>query len=63
MNIKYTIFIYLILLLSIFILKPHIFNLDVTDKKRKMLYIFFLIIIISIISFYTKVLFEFFFNI
>lgn len=63
MNIKYTIFIYLILLLSIFILKPNIFNLDVTDKKRKMLYIFFLIIIISIISFYTKVLFEFFFNI
>ena len=63
MNLKYTVFLYLILILLIFILKPHIFNLDVNDKKRKMLYIFFLIIIISIISFYAKVLIEFFFNV
>lgn len=61
MNLKHTIFIYLILILLIFCLKPNVFNLDVENKKRKFLYLIFLIIIISIISFYTKVLFEWFF--
>jgi uncharacterized membrane protein len=61
MNLKYTIFLYLILILFIFIWKPHILMLNTEDKKRKTLYLIFLIIIISIISFYTKVLFEWFF--
>ena len=62
MNLKYTIFLYFIIIILIFIFKPRIFTLDVSDKKRKTLYLFFLIIIISIISFYSKVLIEFFFQ-
>jgi hypothetical protein len=61
MNLKYTIFLYLILILFIFLWKPNIFLLNVDDKKRKILYLIFLIIIISIISFYVKVLSEWFF--
>ena len=61
MNLKYTIFLYLILILFIFFWKPQIFLLNVEDKKRKILYLIFLIIIISIISFYVKVLTEWFF--
>jgi hypothetical protein len=61
MNLKYTIFLYLILILFIFLWKPQIFLLNVDDKKRKVLYLIFLIIIISIISFYVKVLSEWFF--
>ena len=61
MNLKYTIFLYLILILFIFLWKPNVFLLNVEDKKRKILYLIFLIIIISIISFYVKVLSEWFF--
>jgi len=61
MNLKYTIFLYLIFILLIFLWKPQILMLNVDDKKRKTLYLIFLIIIISIISFYFKVLTEWFF--
>ena len=61
MNLKYTIFLYLIIILFIFLWKPNIFLLNVEDKKRKILYLIFLIIIISIISFYVKILSEWFF--
>ena len=60
MNLKYTILIYLLLLIFIFFWKPEIFKLDNENKKRKMLYLVFLIIIIAIISFYTKILSEWF---
>ena len=61
MNLKNTIFIYLVFILLLFILKPELFHLDVVDRKRKLLYLFFLIVIISIIVFYFKVLYEWFF--
>jgi hypothetical protein len=61
LNLKYTIFIYLIFIFLIFFWKPNIFMLNVDDKKRKMMYLMFLIIIISIITFYIKVLAEWFF--
>jgi hypothetical protein len=60
MDIKYTIFIYFIILFLIFLWKPNIFILNTEDKKRKILYLTSLIIIIAIISFYFKVLFEWF---
>jgi len=60
MDLKYTIFIYLILILFIYFWKPDIFNLNIEDKKRKLLYLIFLIIIIAIISFYLKILSEWF---
>lgn len=61
MNLKYTILIYLLLLIFIFFWKPEIFKINIENKKRKMLYLVFLIIIVAIISFYTKILSEWFF--
>jgi hypothetical protein len=60
MNLNYTIFLYLIILLVIFCFKPTIFELNNENKKRKFLYLIFLVIIIAIISFYSKVLIEWF---
>lgn len=61
MNLKYVFFIYLIFILLIYLIKPTILNLNVDDKKRKILYLMSLIIIIAIISFYIKILVEWFF--
>lgn len=61
MNLQYTILLYILLIILIYIWKPEIFKLNNENKKRKMLYLTFLIIIISIISFYSKVLIEWFF--
>jgi hypothetical protein len=61
MNLKYTIFLYLILVILLFLWKPNVFALNVEDKKRKILYLISLIIIISIISFYFKILMEWFY--
>ena len=60
MNLKYVILFYLILMALLFSLKPHIFDLNVDKKKRKFMYLIFLVIIIAIISFYIKILFEYF---
>jgi len=61
MNLKYVFFIYLIFILLIYLIKPTILNLNVDDKKKKILYLMSLIIIIAIISFYIKILVEWFF--
>ena len=60
-DLKYTIFIYIILMILIFLWKPQIFQLNTDNKKKKTLYLIFLIVIVAIISFYCKVLFESFF--
>lgn len=61
MHLQYTIYLYILLIILIYIWKPNIFKLNHENKKRKLLYLTFLIIIISIISFYSKVLIEWFF--
>jgi hypothetical protein len=63
MELKYTIFLYLIFILLIYLYKPQLFILNVEDKKRKSLYLMFLIIVISIIVFYFKILAEWFLHI
>jgi tryptophan-rich sensory protein len=60
-DLKYTIFIYIILMILVFLWKPQIFDLNNDNRKKKTLYLIFLIVIIAIISFYCKVLFESFF--
>jgi hypothetical protein len=60
MNIRYIILLYFILLFIIFLWKPNIFMLNTDNKKRKLLYLISLIIIISIVCFYVKVLYEWF---
>jgi hypothetical protein len=61
MDLKYTIFLYLIIILLIYIWKPKLFLLNVDYKKKKVLYLISLFIIIAIICFYVKVLSEWFF--
>ena len=58
-NIKYSIFFYLIILLLIYLWKPSIFNLNTENKRRKYILLFSLIIIVSIISMYIKIFFEY----
>jgi len=62
MNLQYTIFLYIILLSLIYFWKPHLFeiNNNKLTKRKKLYYLIFLVIIISIISFYIKVLTEWF---
>jgi hypothetical protein len=61
-ELKYIFFIYIFILILLYISKPNIFILsdNESDRKRKILYLCALIIIISIISFYIKVLIDWF---
>ena len=59
-KLRYSIFMYLFIILILYIWKPQLFKLNNEDKQRKMIYLIFLIIIISILSFYTKLIFEWF---
>jgi hypothetical protein len=61
MDLKYSIILYLFIVGIIYLLKPHIFKLNKMNKKRKMLYLISLMVIIAIISFYIKILFEWFY--
>ena len=57
-DIKYSIFFYLIILLLIYLWKPQIFNLDTENKRRKYILLLSLIIIVAIICMYIKIFFE-----
>ena len=59
-KLRYSIFMYLFIILILYIWTPQLFKLNNEDKQRKIIYLIFLIIIISILSFYTKLLFEWF---
>ena len=59
-KLRYSIFMYLFIILILYIWKPQLFKLNNEDKQRKMIYLIFLIIILSILSFYTKLIFEWF---
>ena len=58
-DLKFIIFLYIILISLLYIYKPQIFNLY-KNKNKKLLYIMFLMVVFAIISYYVKVLFEYF---
>lgn len=60
-DLKFIIFIYIIAIILLYLYKPAIFDLTTKNKNRKLLYLMFLIIILAIISFYFKVIMEYFF--
>jgi len=60
-DLKFIIFIYIIAIILLYLYKPTIFDLTTYNKNRKLLYLMFLIIILAIISFYFKVIMEYFF--
>ena len=59
-KLRSVIFIYLIILILIFFWKPEIFKFNDENKNRKILYLSFLVMIIAVISFYIKILLEWF---
>ena len=61
-DLKYVISIYIILLVLLYFYNDQLFNLNVKNKKKKIVYLSFLLIIIAIISFYVKILYECFFD-
>lgn len=58
-DLKFIIFIYIILISLLYVYKPEVFNMH-KNRNKKLLYIMFLMIIFAIISFYVKILFEYF---
>lgn len=61
-DIKYVISIYVILVTLLYFYNNNLFNLNVKNRNKKLIYISFLLIIIAIISFYFKILYECFFD-
>lgn len=61
-DIKYVISIYVILVTLLYFYNNNLFNLNVKNRNKKLIYISFLLIIIAIISFYSKILYECFFD-
>jgi hypothetical protein len=59
-DLKYVILIYIILLVILFVYKPTLLKFE-EDNRKKTLYLISLVIIIAIITFYIKILFEWFF--
>lgn len=61
-DIKYVISIYVILIVLLYFYNNKLFNLNVKNKNKKMIYLSFLMIVLAIISFYFKILYECFFD-
>lgn len=61
-DLKYVISIYVILVVLLYFYNNRLFKLDVPNKNKKIIYISFLLIILAIISFYFKILYECFFD-
>jgi hypothetical protein len=61
LDLKYILLIYILFIGIIYVLKPGIFNFKNTkDKKKKAIYLSILIMLIAVISFYIKVLIDWF---
>ena len=61
-DLKVVVIIYIILITLLFMNNKNLFNLNVKNKNKKIIYLSFLLIILAIISFYAKILYECFFN-
>lgn len=61
-DLKYVISIYVILVVLLYFHNNKLFNLNVPNKNKKLIYLSFLMIILAIISFYFKILYECFFD-
>ena len=57
-DLKFVIFIYIIFIILLYLYKPSILTLG---DNKKLIYLVFLIIILAIISYYIKVVMEYFF--
>lgn len=62
-DLKFVITMYIILIVLLYLYKSDLFDLDVQNKNKKMIYLMFLLFILAVISFYAKVIFECFFSV
>ena len=64
-DLKYVISIYIILIVLLYFYNNKLFDLNIKDTKsrnKKIIYLAFLLIILAIISYYTKILYCCFFD-
>ncbi len=61
-DLKFVIIIYTILVVLLYLHNNNLFNLNVEKKNKKVIYLSFLLIVLAIISFYVKILYECFFG-
>lgn len=61
-DLKFVVMIYAVLVTLLYLHNNNLFNLNVKHKNKKIIYLSFLLIILAIISFYFKILYECFFD-
>ncbi len=61
-DLKFVIIIYTILVVLLYLHNNNLFNLNVEKKNKKVIYLSFLLVVLAIISFYVKILYECFFG-
>lgn len=61
-DLKFVVIIYVILVTLLYMHNSKLFDLKVKNRNKKIIYLSFLLIILAIISFYVKILYECFFN-
>ena len=61
-DLTYVISIYIILIILLYFYNNKLFDLNVKNRNKKIIYLSFLLIILAIISYYTKILYTCFFD-
>lgn len=61
-DLKYVILLYIILIILLYLYNNKLFDLNVKNRNKKVIYLSFLLIVLAIISFYTKILVTCFFE-
>lgn len=61
-DLKYVISLYIILIILLYFYNNKLFDLNVKNRNKKIIYLSFLLIVLAIISFYTKIVINCFFE-
>lgn len=61
-DLTYVISIYIILIILLYFYNNKLFDLNVKNRNKKIIYLSFLLIVLAIISYYTKILYTCFFD-
>jgi hypothetical protein len=61
-DLTYVISIYIIFIILLYFYNNKLFDLNVKNRNKKIIYLSFLLIVLAIISYYTKILYTCFFD-
>jgi hypothetical protein len=61
-DLTYVISIYIILIILLYFYNNKLFDLNVKNRNKKIIYLSFLLVVLAIISYYTKILYTCFFD-